>query len=208
MVWAEDDKIIRTHPTMPLATLTVKRVCNPCNTGWMHKIEDAAIPVLSDLIAGHPRTLRADAIRVAAKWAYLKCLVVELATRGHKPGRVPPEVYPWVREHQRPPSGVLIVAACYGGNRHPLYASSGVADFDLTIKGERTPWRAYALTIGVGHLVFKALGHHLPFEVDLNPAGRNAERTCLIWPEPDHPVRWPPTEPLTNTTLFEFGQQA
>jgi hypothetical protein len=58
------------------------------------------------------------------------------------------------------------------------------------------------------HLVFKVIGHHLPFGVDFKPAGKNIDRTCLIWPEPDHPVRWPPRVPLTDKTLFEFARGA
>jgi hypothetical protein len=61
------------------------------------------------------------------------------------------------------------------------------------------------LTIGVGHVVFQVFGHHFEAVVDLRPTNWKRDATCLIWPKPDNPVRWPPRVHLTDKTLFEFG---
>jgi hypothetical protein len=188
-----------------LALITVKRVCKPCNTGWMHQIEDAAKPVLTRPIQGNPKTLRDDELLAASRWAYLKGLVADLVM--NPTTRVPSEAFAWFKEHQRPPRSVLITLSCYGGNRHPLYASTGPVRFDVQVgSGERNRGYAYLLSLGVGHLVVKVLGHHLPFNVDFKPGGRNIGRSHVIWPQPDGPVRWPPRIPLTDNDLFDFAQ--
>jgi hypothetical protein len=82
-VWARavpegTDEIERVlqRDNLALAQIEVKRVCKDCNTGWMHRIEDEAIPVLRRPIQGDPQTLHSEDVEVAASWAFLKCLVV------------------------------------------------------------------------------------------------------------------------------------
>jgi hypothetical protein len=198
-VWAEHksdeprrsryDEAYRLRPGGKLADITVKRVCEDCNTGWMHRIEDAAIPVLTRPIQGDPVTFDGDDLDIVARWAFLKCLVVTLST--HKGSLVSPKLCDWMRRHQRPPRSVLLTMACYGGIRHPLYASAGPVRFYVQVPtGERTERHAYQMTISVGHAVFQTFGHHIANVLDLKPSGRKRDTSCLIWPKPDSPVGW------------------
>jgi hypothetical protein len=201
----EPQKISSTWRADKLATLEVRRVCEDCNTNWMHHIEDAAIPVLERPIQGNPITLRGADLDAVATWAFLKCLVVTLATnKGHL---LPTRLSEWMRRQQRPPRSVLILMACYGGNRHPLYASAGPVSFGVQVgTGEGTERHAYLLTIGVGHAVFQVFGHHIAEVINVKPTGWKRDVACLVWPKPHDAIRWPPRIPLTDATLFEFAK--
>ncbi|HWA55496.1 MAG TPA: hypothetical protein VG816_15105 [Solirubrobacterales bacterium] len=59
-----------------LFDLTVKDVCEPCNTGWMHRIEDAMKSVTEHLLRGGQRELHAGGQTTIAAWAVLKLLVM------------------------------------------------------------------------------------------------------------------------------------
>jgi hypothetical protein len=200
----EPVEITLTRPVAELADLTVKKVCEDCNTGWMHRIEDAVIPILRRPVQGDPTTLRGE-LRSVATWTFLKCLVVALATS--KEHLVPPRTFDWMRRHQRPPQSVNVLMACYGGTRHPLYAGAGTVEFDVQVgDGERTKRHASQVTIGMGHLVCQVFGHHMGGVLDLKLKGWKRDVACVGWPEPTEAVRWPPRVPLDDRTLFEFGR--
>lgn len=206
-IWTQAGEVVREERNIPLADITVRRVCEPCNTGWMCRIEEAAEPVLADLIKGNPRTLDLEAMNIAATWGYLKCLVVDLAMNGRQT-LVVPVVHAWFRQFQHPPDSALVALACYGGVRHPLYATAGRNPFTITVDtGGSYQLDMYTMVLGVGHLVVKVVGHHLPLPVDLNPAAGEAEVASRIWPQPDGTVRWPPISRLNDTTLKEFARR-
>ncbi len=46
----------------------VRVVCEQCNTGWMHAMEDAVKPLLEDLVWGRPRTINVNEQRELAAW--------------------------------------------------------------------------------------------------------------------------------------------
>lgn len=48
---------------------TVRRVCAPCNNGWMHDLEVAAEGALTPMLQGHPTALDSNTVRVLAGWA-------------------------------------------------------------------------------------------------------------------------------------------
>jgi hypothetical protein len=55
-----------------LLAATVRRFCEPCNTGWMSAIEGAAKPVVGPMVQGIHTTLDAAAQRTVANWVTLK----------------------------------------------------------------------------------------------------------------------------------------
>ncbi|HET7508681.1 MAG TPA: hypothetical protein VFJ65_00390 [Solirubrobacterales bacterium] len=59
-----------------LFDLTVKDVCEPCNTGWMHEIEDAMKACTQHLLLGGGRELHSGGQATVAAWATLKTLVM------------------------------------------------------------------------------------------------------------------------------------
>jgi hypothetical protein len=62
-----------------LLNLRTGRVCEPCNIGWMHRLEDQAKPLLEDAAesGGQLELSRADAL-VVARWALKTAVTHEL----------------------------------------------------------------------------------------------------------------------------------
>jgi hypothetical protein len=63
--------------TTDVLDIKVKRVCEDCNTGWMHELEDAARPILLPLMAGRTRGLASSEQEVIAVWAIKTALMCE-----------------------------------------------------------------------------------------------------------------------------------
>ena len=62
----------------PLFDLTVKDVCTPCNTGWMHRCEEDAKRYIAGILEkGHGRHFHRDAQRAVAFWGALKALITQ-----------------------------------------------------------------------------------------------------------------------------------
>ena len=50
-------------------SLTIQHPCEDCNTGWMHDLEDAAIPMVKPMIEGRKTRLSDKEIRILRAWA-------------------------------------------------------------------------------------------------------------------------------------------
>lgn len=202
MVWAANLRVKRAVRGM--AELTVKRVCERCNTGWMAALEDKAKPILSPPILGERQVFGPGQARIAATWGFKTALIADLAHT--EVPAAPPEVYRYFGQRKRPPTSVLVTASRYAGERYPLYAGSHVITFDVEQPfAERATHDAYLLTVSAGHLTLQVFGHHLPQFVDLKPKDWKRDLTILVWPEPD-PSVWPPVSSLTDETLSRFAR--
>ena len=64
-----EGEVVRAHTSAKMDA-TVKRVCERCNNGWMHELEEAARPVLTPLIRKtQPRGLAPIEQEVISTWA-------------------------------------------------------------------------------------------------------------------------------------------
>jgi hypothetical protein len=68
---------IRTRQGDP-ATRKVRKVCRPCNGGWMSRLESRAKPILVPLILGHSFTLAASDQWAIAAWAAMTTISAEM----------------------------------------------------------------------------------------------------------------------------------
>ena len=188
-------------PDMPVASLQVKRVCAPCNNGWLANLEGKAKPLLSRPIQGNPRTFHQMDVHTVATWAYKTCILADLAS-----SRVlTPLPFRWLCQRRHPPREVVVTMASYGGVRYPQFAlsrpvqykvqSDVIGNFDLN---------AYLITISIGHLVFQVFGHHVRRAMDLVPSDWKRDYSQIIWPAPAS-VRWPPIRMLDDAGLFRFA---
>lgn len=63
----------------PLIEIITKRVCEPCNNGWMSRIEDQAQRVMEPLLDGQVTNLRQGDRAVLARWFAKTMLTAQLA---------------------------------------------------------------------------------------------------------------------------------
>ncbi len=71
------DAIVHRKMAGPAQSRTVRRFCVDCNNGWMGRLEEKAMPVLTPLICGDQPTLSAENLLAIARWAGLKAIVGE-----------------------------------------------------------------------------------------------------------------------------------
>ena len=74
--------VVQQRPIYKLRTgsttsIQIKKVCKPCNSGWMGDLEEFAIPILTPLITGEPIVLNIKTQQTVAEWATLKTIVGE-----------------------------------------------------------------------------------------------------------------------------------
>ena len=175
-----------------------KQICNPCNTGWMNDLENAARPYLVTLMKGRGRTLYREAQTVLGAWAVKTALALQLAIPDAV--RIPAEHYRAIYELKtKPPPKILIWLGAYEGWRH-LW----VSPHHLTLNFRDGSGRdAYETTLVVGHAVFQVFGHLNEDEVTWERAAR-ADVATQIWPIRKD-VQFPPPAILTEATLKTFS---
>jgi hypothetical protein len=93
-----------------LASFKLKKICEPCNNGWMSKLESAAKPHILGLIIGQLslETLTEDERRILKKWAGKTAIVESHAVGAECP--VDAKYLRWMRTSEFP--GRFAAAAC------------------------------------------------------------------------------------------------
>jgi hypothetical protein len=79
-------------------------ICEACNTGWMHRLEEQVRGFLCPLMEGKPAVLSAAQQRLTARWTAKTLFALDLTRRG---SRVIPEAdYNWVMNRNVPPKNI------------------------------------------------------------------------------------------------------
>jgi hypothetical protein len=99
--------------------LTVKRVCGPCNFGWMSQIEGRAKEPLTKLLtaATAREPLSIEEQEVLSTWAYKTALVLNFLFRSPSSQFevLPPSLYKNFFKSKGPPCSARVWASTYGG---------------------------------------------------------------------------------------------
>jgi hypothetical protein len=199
-----EDRGVERVWNMPLAGLTVKRVCAACNGGWMNDLETGVQPILRGMIASTLGELTAAAQRTLTAWGTKTAMAYDLTL---KEPVLPDECRRWLVDHGTPPEGTVMLLARYGGRRFPLYASHGTRKFQVQVGDQPTrDWRAFLLTVSVGPVVLQLFGHGIANVVDLRPRGWKQDFAHVIWPDPA-PLPWPLPRALGDDGLRRFGRE-
>jgi len=95
-----------------LDSFKLKRVCEPCNNGWMSQLEDAVKPILLRLIRGEMTLaeILEDERQILAKWAGKTAIIESYAVGAESP--VDPQLLQWMHDRQDNTPGRFCVAAC------------------------------------------------------------------------------------------------
>lgn len=161
-----------------LADQTLKVVCEPCNNGWMSRLQQAAKPHLLPYIMGKwPRPNRL-ARKVISSWATMFSMVIEFADG---PSRIVPLVERnTFSKDLRPPIGSFIWAGRLAGDvpywfhRRALRLASSVRD--------QGPANTSLTTITLGHLLLQVYLTTTDREI-MDPKQRAMdEHLSPLWP--------------------------
>lgn len=143
ITWGKDRERIA-----PELDATVKRVCDPCNTGWMSVLEDSAKPILVPMIMGEnlPIMLAPSSQRVLANWALKTALMLDFLHSGSKPVFRASAYSSFFRD-RHPSRHTAIWVACFGEPGLRFHASSQTIAManppEYTPEGIVTRGRAY-----------------------------------------------------------------
>lgn len=191
----------RTWATDALS-LTVKRVCKKCNTGWMEReVEAPAQTLMPALIRGEPKVMDPDEQRVLARWAAKTAVMFQYVV-------TPPRPVPAGRRRalytRFEPSGDTLVflaarlpeAATFA--RHHAYQlrppdpTLGLEDAEL-------------VTFGIGHLVLQVFVFRFAEHTTFQPTGnvRGGTIDVRIWPLSGVTLIWPPQVIITTDDLLD-----
>ncbi len=178
--------------------IVVRRVCDPCNTGWMSELETKARPFLTPLIQGRGRALHRGGQSLLAAWSVKTALALQLTTPDPA---APQEHYRYISTTGIPPRQALVWLGAYEGHRAGFHHGS-----KLRLDSPTFSTNGYGSTIIVGHLVVQVLGYTgIEDEVTVTKRGAWAQATQQIWPYVDSFV-WPPRLTLDESLIVPFAQ--
>lgn len=185
-------------------TMTAKIVCNPCNTGWMHGLEESARPFLESMIRGHGRHLYAEGSRQVAYWALKTTLTSDRAQEAEH-WSVPDEDFAALYDAQDVLPGTFV---WLGRSR---FVSGGLARHRTLVGPCDTgppsglKRRAYAATLALGHLVIEVMRVDVGEGETLQVRG-DGPVVVHLWPEGSVPVTWPPPFRLSRRETRDLGE--
>jgi hypothetical protein len=132
-------------------------VCEPCNTGWMSRLEGKSKPILTPPIT-RSGTFQLDSAsqEIAATWA-IKTVLVFQGTQAPQP-LAPPHHFAQVREHERPPPSVSVwIGSHYRARFDPVnsvYTQKPLTLEPLDEKFVKASRFGYASFLAIGGLSF------------------------------------------------------
>lgn len=186
----------RRYPLVPFE-LTVREVCEECNTGWMANLETRVDPILGPMMTSPISVpLSVDEQETLAFWA-AKTLMVAQSTLPRDQRVVPMAHYAELYEERAAPTRCRIAVA-----RRPREPDAWPYRL-LEVGGE---WRAkpppgpkpakddynmYRALLAVGHVVFHFLGFFDPDREEGLRPGDLPGGFVEIWPETER-FTWPP----------------
>ncbi|MFZ1938197.1 MAG: hypothetical protein WAU67_03800 [Terracidiphilus sp.] len=188
--------------------LTAKVVCEPCNVGWMSRIEAKhARPVMSPLMLGKiDAVFGANEARSLALFAFKSAVVIDYAQRHREPF--------FSRRLRHAFRKSLFIPNIVGMWMVPYLPDRHKSRFDFRIslsKGELTPGydlQLYICTFGLGALAFQVVAHKQLFFADFRPLPGFEDLAVPFWPTLQPNYVWPGLSCLWSfEQLIEFHKR-
>lgn len=188
-----------------VTTIKVRCVCDPCNNGWMNRLEGAVRPFLGRMVLGEDNVVLSKLqILALAKWCALKFLIMEHASSGTsvtpKPDRIA------FKEHGAiPPYFRIYVGNHASKHRSGLMRQTRV--LALSREGPKpaldgTGRNVQTTTILLGRLFIHLNAARIDnFEIEQVYFVSRVWRECQIWPTPILRRKWPHRPLLDDSGL-------
>lgn len=181
----------------PLRDWQIKCVCEKrCNNGWMREIENAAIPIMTPLIKGEPKTLSPHDQKVIATWAVLKAMVAHhpfISERKRKlfAAKKEPQAdwFVWIANYPRQDGG-----PAWDSRPFALGRQTGRS---ATPNCHASTQTLHRLFVHVVNCIDHEFIHRWTFT---RPGGGSpiVGNIVPIWPPTNISVTWPPPHSLTD----------
>jgi hypothetical protein len=187
-----------TRPSIGL-DFRVRKVCAPCNNGWLSSLEAESISILDPLIT----TLRLQMLPLAAQrrialWATKTAIMLD-NTQTHP--ILPPVKLARMRSHRAIPGGTRVwLGAC--DELHPLVTSHTVRIETVnTEEPDKQFPTGFYTPMKIGHLCLYVYFPMIDFVIQ-HPSEYHIA-LARIWPRRASDLPWPPPGQPSNSAEFE-----
>lgn len=183
-------------------------VCEVCNNGWMHDLEERVKPFLKPLLTNkHSADLDLTQQRDLARWAVMKVLLMEHVMRQKHPqlranaGYAPSEPeLAWLMAEDRPPPRSRVWLGAFDPQGTYTVKTQARLLQSAPQPGGGNPVASHMTTLTVGSVLLQVFtvnfvladAHSLP-EYDADPPWPYSQALTRIWPAKQAVVHWPPT---------------
>jgi hypothetical protein len=176
-------------------------VCEGCNTGWMHELEESCEALLGHFIQGQSRNIRFWRQALTATWAVKTAMVWECVSPEDR--TIPLDVLRMFHRTQRPAARQQVWIGRYTGQdphsfRRAAAHGVGVAPLRPDIPDEA---HAYLVALTVGQLALVVYGHTLPVPLSFTLPAQFGPSLIPIWPPEHEVVKWPAAIGLDDAAL-------
>lgn len=188
---------LRQWPSKAALDEKARVVCDPCNTGWMSRLETAAQPLLTGLWEDTDarRVLTGDEQKVLARWATKTAMMLQALRPENRVAT--PEQHQELRVREEPPAGAIVWIAHFDPPTLGGYHFPGV---DKPSPAVPTPTEiTYGLTTLVVHNVLLQVEMTNEIVVDRAPVWQRAPFP-RIWPVTSD-LAWPPSPTVPAADL-------
>lgn len=199
-------------------------VCEACNNGWMHGLEEKVKPFLKPLLVNkHGADLDLAQQRDLARWAVMKVLLMEHVMRQKHPqlraaaGYAPsePELAWLMAEASPPPRSRVWLGAFDPQGKYTVQTQARLLQ-SAPQPGRGSPVTSHVTTLTIGSVLLQAFttnfvladAQSLP-EYDADPPWPFSQALTRIWPAAQPVVHWPPSHhvgPGTFGKVVNWGQ--
>jgi hypothetical protein len=194
-----DGTTVEDHGLRNPFTTIAGDVCEPCNTGWMHELEESCKGLLGHLIQGHPRKIRFWRQMLSATWAVKTALVMESVHPQHQ--EIPPVVFHTFHRTQRAEARQQVWIGHFAGSEpHSFRRTAGrLVGASGTEDGDDA--HGYLVALSIGQLALVVYGHVMPTPANFTLPDELDRKLIHIWRPLYEVVSWPPAESLVEADL-------
>jgi hypothetical protein len=182
-------------------TMCVMGICEPCNTGWMHELEESCRGILSHFIQGHARNIRYWRQTQVATWAAKTAMVWESISPEDR--TIPLDVLAIFHRTQRLNMRQQVWMGRYSGDDPHSFRRNAAHVVDAATARGDNPQDAhtYLVAITVGELAFVVFGHLLSTRLTFSLPQQLVSKLVPIWPPVHEVVGWPLQTTLDDAAL-------
>lgn len=173
-------------------TVRIKRVCGPCNSGWMSDYEQGVKAVVGRMMVGKRVMLAPDSSRGLAEYLVYKAMVIDSDNEPILPVEANHRFY---SEREIPPFTSIHLFHCFEGAWRSAMRSHafGVCRPE-EFTGPDMPKNTKSFAIGLGDLfVLLTFSTQLDLDVEFD-----RDVSVRLWPPTDPAFNWPPRFPITS----------
>jgi len=214
--------VIRAEPTGATAqqqhlVVTLRdMVCEVCNTGWMHDLEELVKPYVKPMLTNKNGVdLDRARQRDLARWAVMKVLLLEHCMRQQvpplraEPGYAPSEPeLAWLMNRDTPAPRTRVWLGAFDAANQYVVTTRARLLLSAPAPDGSDPVPAHMTTLTLGCALFQVFttnfaladAHSVP-EYDVDPPWPYNQGLSRIWPVRQQSVHWPPSHHVTVEVL-------